>query len=76
MPNTSGSLTETRLAAALRGGTPLSPPRDEWRSLLDAAGDHGVLPLLADAAANARWDQELLAEMRPALVGPTYSNRG
>jgi hypothetical protein len=71
MPNTRESLTQTRLAAALRGGAPSSPPREEWQSLLEAAGDHGVLPLLADAAANARWDRELLAEMRPALAAET-----
>jgi hypothetical protein len=70
MPDEDDSLTAARLAAALRGGRG-SPPREEWRALLEAADHHGVLPLLADAASNARWDRELLAEMRPAIAAET-----
>ena len=68
MPNEEDRLTATRLAGALRGGSPRSPSRADWPALLEAARHHGVLPLLADAASNADWDQELIAEMRPAVA--------
>ena len=48
-----------------------TPPRAEWPALLASAGDHGVLPLLADAAAAAHWDVELLAAMRPSVAAET-----
>jgi hypothetical protein len=71
MPDEDDSLTAVRLAEALRGVSRAAPPREEWRALVEAAGKHGVLPLLADAASNARWDRELLAEMRPAVAAET-----
>ncbi len=55
------------LSAALRGPTP-TPSRSDWAVLLDSADRQGVLPLLADAAAAARWDDELMAAMRPSVV--------
>ena len=71
MPEAIDSLTDAFLASALRGGSLSPPPRREWPALLAAAGDHGVLPLLADAAAAARWDVDLLAAMRPSLAAET-----
>jgi hypothetical protein len=70
MPEEAGRVTDAVLAAALRGsgGT---PPKAEWPALLASADDHGVLPLLADAAAAARWDKEIVAAMRPALAAET-----
>jgi hypothetical protein len=68
MPEAVDTLTDTLLAAALRGARPAPPPRAEWPELLASAEDHGVLPLLADAAADACWDRELLAAMRPSVA--------
>jgi hypothetical protein len=70
MPEAIDSLTDALLASALRGGS-LPPPRAEWPALLASAGEHGVLPLLADAAAVARWDVDLLAAMRPSVAAET-----
>ena len=70
MPEAIDSLTDALLASALRGGA-LPPPRAEWPALLASAGEHGVLPLLADAAAVARWDVDLLAAMRPSVAAET-----
>jgi hypothetical protein len=58
------------LAAALRPGAVVpAPPRAEWSTLLAAAEEHGILSLLADSAARAAWDPELVSAMRPALAG-------
>ena len=45
-----------------------TPPRAEWAELLASADEHGVLPLLADAAAAARWDPDFLVAMRPSVA--------
>ncbi len=71
MPEAADSLTDTLLAAALRGGALPTPPRAEWPALLASAGAHGVLPLLADAATAARWDSDILAAMRPSVAAET-----
>ena len=71
MPEAIDDLTDALLASALRGGSLPPPPRAEWPALLAAAGEHGVLPLLADAAAAARWDVDLLTAMRPAVAAET-----
>jgi len=71
MPEAADSLTDTLLAAALRGGPLPMPPRAEWPALLASAGAHGVLPLLADAAAAAHWDRDILAAMRPSVAAET-----
>jgi Uncharacterised nucleotidyltransferase len=55
------------LSAALRGPMP-TPSRSEWPALLESANRQGVLPLLADAAAAARWDDELIVAMRPSVI--------
>jgi len=71
MPEAIDSLTDAFLASALRGGRLPTPPRAEWPALLASAGDHGVLPLLADAAAAAHWDVDLVAAMRPSVAAET-----
>ena len=68
MPEAGDTLSETLLASALRGQRLPTPPRAEWAELLASADEHGVLPLLADAAAAARWDPDLLAAMRPSVA--------
>jgi Uncharacterised nucleotidyltransferase len=60
-------ITGALLSAALRGPV-ACPPQSEWPALLESADREGVLPLLADAAAAARWDSELIAAMRPSVV--------
>jgi len=71
VPETDDRVSDVLLAGALRGQAMPAPPREAWPALLASAGAHGVLPLLADAAAAARWDRELLAAMRPALAAET-----
>jgi hypothetical protein len=68
MPEASDTLSETLLASALRGRAVPTPPRAEWAQLLASAEQHGVLPLLADAAAAARWDPAFLVAMRPSVA--------
>jgi hypothetical protein len=58
------------LAALLRPGA-ASPPTGQWPVLLDAARNNGVLPLLAAAAAQAGWDRDLIAAMRPDVAAQT-----
>jgi hypothetical protein len=60
-------VTDALLSAALRGPV-ACPPKSEWPALLESAHRHGVLPLLADAAAAARWDDELIAAIRPSVI--------
>jgi Uncharacterised nucleotidyltransferase len=60
-------ITDALLSAALRGPV-ACPPKSAWPALLESADRQGVLPLLADAAAAARWDNELIAAMRPSVV--------
>ncbi len=60
-------VTDALLSAALRGPV-ASPPKAEWPALVESAARQGVLPLLADAAAVAGWDDELIAAMRPSVV--------
>ena len=64
-------LTYSLLATALRGGCSAMPPRSEWPALFALARAHGVLPLLADAAAAGRWDDAILHQMRPAVAAQT-----
>lgn len=71
MPEATDSLTDACLASALGGARLPTPPRAEWPALLASAGDHGVLPLLADAAVAARWDVDLIAAMRPSVAAET-----
>jgi Uncharacterised nucleotidyltransferase len=71
MPEAADRLTDTLLSAALRGRPLPTPPRAAWPALLASAGAHGVLPLLADAAAAAKWDRDLLAAMRPSVAAET-----
>jgi len=71
MPEAVDSLTETLLASALRGRAVPTPPRADWPALLASADEHGVLPLLADAAAAACWDRDILAAMRPSVAAET-----
>jgi hypothetical protein len=61
-------LTSDRLVAALRGQAVTTPDPAEWSGLLATAREHGVLPLLAGRAADAGWDHDLLALLRPALA--------
>ena len=68
MPEAGDTLSETLLASALRGQRLPTPPRAEWAELLASADEHGVLPLLADAAAAARWDPDFLVAMRPLVA--------
>lgn len=71
MPDEDDSLTDAWLVDALRGAVLPTPPRAEWPALLRAADEHGVLPLLSDAASMARWDNDLLVAMRPAVAAET-----
>ena len=68
MPEAGDTLSETLLASALRGQRLPTPPRADWAELLASADEHGVLPLLADAAAAARWDPDFLVAMRPSVA--------
>ena len=68
MPEAGDTLSETLLASALRGQMIPTPPRVEWAELLASADEHGVLPLLADAAAVACWDPDFLVAMRPSVA--------
>lgn len=71
MPQAIDRVSDTLLGDALRGHATPTPPRDAWPALLASADAHGVLPLLADAAAAACWDRELLTAMRPAVAAET-----
>jgi len=59
-----------RVAALLRPSAEL-PDRRSWPSLIDAARDHGVLPLISEAAANANWDREFAAAIRADVAAQT-----
>jgi len=67
MPEAVEDVAGTLLASALRGSA-ATPPRAVWPELLASADREGVLPLLADAAASASWDAELIAAMRPSVM--------
>lgn len=56
------------LAALLRPSPTAAPPRGEWEPLIAAAGEHGVLPLLAARAAGHGWDSGFVAALRPAVA--------
>ena len=71
MSHAADSLIEAQLAAALRGACLHTPPRSDWPALMREAGAHGVLPLLADAATAARWDEDILATLRPIVAAET-----
>jgi hypothetical protein len=68
MPETGTRLTDTLIAEVLQGRAHSTPPRSQWPDLLESANGHGVLPLLADAAASSRWDPEFVAAMRPTVA--------
>ena len=58
------------LAAALRGPC-AAPPAADWPDLLVAARDHGVLPIVARAAAHAGWPPELCDRLRADAASET-----
>jgi len=58
------------VAALLRPGARL-PDRQDWPALIDAARDHGVLPIISEAAARANWDREFVAAMRADVAAQT-----
>ena len=58
------------VAALLRPDARLPGQRD-WPALIDAAREHGVLPLISDAAARAHWERGFVAAMRPDVAAQT-----
>jgi len=58
------------IAAALRGQG-LEPPRALWPSVISRAHEHGVVPLLARAAAQAGWQDELCNHLRAPAAAET-----
>jgi hypothetical protein len=58
------------VAALLRPGAEC-PDRQEWLVLIEAARDHGVLPLISEAAARANWDRGFVAAVRADVAAQT-----
>lgn len=56
--------SEDFLAAALVDGAPVWPPAERWPGLLDAARDHGILPLLSVRAATTRFSNGPVEQLR------------
>src|SRR5689334_20897722 len=67
MQEAAQGVIDALLAAALRGPV-ACPPKSDWPALLESADRHGIVPVLADAAAAAQWDSELIAAMRRSVV--------
>jgi hypothetical protein len=58
----------TTLLAIVNGEATSPPPRGEWPQLLAEAREHGLLPVLSDAAMAAKLDHEMIAAMRPDIA--------
>ena len=59
-------LTAGQLALALRDPQGARPAASDWGALLVDAEAHGVVPLLAGAAATAPWDSRWISMLRSA----------
>jgi hypothetical protein len=62
------ALIDGTIRAALRDRVSPSPARGDWDAILGRADAHGVLSLLAGAAARNAWAPELIERMRPAVA--------
>jgi hypothetical protein len=59
----------TTLLAIVNGEALSTPPTREWPQLFAVAREHGLLPVLNDAAIALKLDDEMIAAMRADIAG-------